>query len=88
MRKFNSHKYNDAQIWESFLCPVNRHCTRVEHNCDDWELFKHPEWLVEHYIKNGGAEAFAKHREEKEYWIEEFNNVEKTQDETSPQSLG
>jgi hypothetical protein len=35
----------------------------VEHSCDEWELFHHPDWLVMHYVENGGAEAFTKKRE-------------------------
>ena len=71
MKKFNQHKYLDDQVIEALTCPVNRHCTRVEHNCDDWTLFKNPNWLLEHFIAHGGAVAFAAHREEKQYWIEQ-----------------
>ena len=78
MKKFNQHKYLDDQIWEAFLCPVNRHCTRVEHSCDDWELFKHPEWLLEHFIRCGGAEEFAKRRTDKAYWVEQEEKNEQT----------
>jgi len=55
---------NYPQIVEALTCPVNRDMTRVEHSCDDRELFHHPEWLIAHYITNGGAIAFAKRREE------------------------
>jgi hypothetical protein len=34
-------------------------------------LFKNPNWLLEHFIAHGGAVAFAAHREEKQYWIEQ-----------------
>ena len=87
VKKFNQRKYNQDQIVESLTCPVNRHCTRVAHNCDDWELFKHPDWLLEHFILNGGAKAFAKHRTEKEYWIEEEDKqdeLEKQKKDTPP----
>ena len=70
-KKFNLRKYTRNQLIEALTCPVNRHTTRVEKKCDDWDLFHHPDWLISHYIKNGGAKAFAKHREEKEYWIEQ-----------------
>ena len=68
MRLFDAQRYNQDQVVEALTCPVNRHCTRVEHNCDDWELFQHPEWLLDHFITNGGAVAFSKHREEEKYW--------------------
>lgn len=76
MKKFNMHKYNDDQIIEALTCPVNRHCTRVEHNCDDWELFKHPNWLIEHFIRCGGAVEFAKRRTNQEYWEGEEDKVD------------
>lgn len=57
-------EYNVAQIIEAVTCPVNRHATRVEHNCSDQELYYHPEWLIEHFIKHGGAEAFAQKRKD------------------------
>lgn len=80
-KKFLFAKYNHDQIVEALTCPVNRHCARVAHGCDDWELFKHPNWLLEHFVLNGGAKAFAKHREEKQYWIDE----EDKQDELEKQ---
>lgn len=69
MKRFDNHKYKDDQVIEALTCPVNRHCTREEHNCDDWVLFERPEWLMDHYITNGGAKAFAKRRGNKEYWV-------------------
>lgn len=69
--KFDLRKYTRAQIVDAISCPCNRHCTRVEHSCDDFELYKHPEWLLHHYIENGGAIAFAKRRKEFEREIEE-----------------
>ena len=53
---------NIKQLVEALTCPVNRYATMVEHSCDEWELFHHPDWLVMHYVENGGAEAFAKKR--------------------------
>jgi hypothetical protein len=76
VKKFNSHKYNDDQVIEALTCPVNRHCTRVEHNCDDWELHNHPEWLIIHFIENGGAVEFAKRRADKQYWVDEMEKEE------------
>ncbi|MFA6446456.1 MAG: hypothetical protein WCW14_04390 [Candidatus Paceibacterota bacterium] len=64
VKQFDTANYTRAQMLEALTCPINRHCTRVEHGCDDWELFKHPEWLMQHYIERGGAVAFAKRRSE------------------------
>jgi len=57
---------NGRQILESFLCPVNRHCTRLEYKCSDDDFVKgnNHDFLIKHYALNGGAEAFAKKREE------------------------
>ena len=85
MKRFNARRYNDAQIVEALTCPVNRHCTRIEHRCDDWELHLHPEWLLEHFIQNGGAVEFAKRREDKVYWIEQEKERE---DENQLQRVG
>ena len=52
------------QIIEALTCPLNRHCARVEHKCDDWELFKNYHWLIERFIYKGGAPEFAKLRSE------------------------
>ena len=79
MKRFNDAKYNIDQICDALLCPLNRHYTRIEHNCNDWDLYRHPEWLLEHYIANGGAVRFAKHREEKEYWIEKEEEYQQQQ---------
>ena len=76
-KKFDAQKYNTDQIVEAISCPVNRHCTRVEHSCDDWVLFKHPEWLLEHFIKCGGAKEFAKRRDNKDYWVDEIEDIRK-----------
>ena len=56
---------NGRQILESFLCPVNRHCTRLEYNCSDEDFVKdrNHDLLIRHYASNGGAEAFAIKRE-------------------------
>ena len=54
----------NAQVVEALTCPINRHCTRRVHDCDDWELFKHQEWLTEHYNANGGPVMFARRRAE------------------------
>jgi hypothetical protein len=53
---------NLMQAVEALTCPVNRFATMREHSCNEYELFLHPEWLIEHYAKYGGAEAFAKRR--------------------------
>lgn len=56
---------NGRQILESFLCPVNRHCTRLEYKCsdEDFVVGNNHDFLIKHYALNGGAEAFAKKRE-------------------------
>ena len=60
---FDATEYNIKQIIEALSCPINRHCTRIEHDCDDLELYQHPEWLIQHFIENGGAAVFATKRE-------------------------
>ncbi len=50
---------NWRQAVQAYTCPLNRAMTMVEHSCDEWGLFYHPDWLVMHYINNGGAKAFA-----------------------------
>jgi len=57
-------QYNLTQILDAVTCPVNRHAVRAKKTCDDWELYKHPDWLIEHYVENGGAVAFARRRSE------------------------
>ncbi len=59
---FDSRQFMQRQIMEALLCPINRHCTREQHNCDDWDLWHHPDWLIEHFISHGGAVEFAKRR--------------------------
>lgn len=56
------------QVTEAFLCPVNRHCTRVEHNCSDEFFIEGNNYilLLNHFIEKGGAAAFADEREERE----------------------
>ena len=61
---FDLRRYTRAQMVEALTCPLNRDMTRREHSCDDWELFKHPEWLMWHYHENGGPIAFAARRVE------------------------
>jgi hypothetical protein len=61
---FDLKLYSAEQVMEALNCPVNRHCTRVEHDCTDWDLQLHPEWLIQHYIENGGAVAFAQKRKD------------------------
>lgn len=38
----------------------------VEHSCDEYELFRHPDWLIMHYIENGGAKKHAELRNKAE----------------------
>jgi hypothetical protein len=53
---------NWRQVVEALTCPINRMSTMIEHSCNEWTLFEHPEWLISHYVENGGAAAFAKRR--------------------------
>ena len=64
MPEFDHHGYTMEQVIEALTCPVNRHATRVQHSCNDYELFKNPQWLLDNYIHNGGAEGFARRRDE------------------------
>ena len=66
IKVFDTTAYNRQQLIEALLCPINRNGTREEYRCDDWGLFKNPQWLLEHFMKYGGAEAFARHRED--FW--------------------
>lgn len=43
----------------------------VEHSCDEHALHKHPDWLLDHYIKCGGAVYWATKRKEYEIEVEE-----------------
>jgi len=61
---FDRAKFLHKQVVEALTCPINRHGTRVEHECDDEWLGRHPDLLIKHYIENGGAAAFAKRRPE------------------------
>ncbi len=72
--KFDVFEYNTKQLIEILTCPVNRHATRVEHNCDDCGLYQHPEWLFDRFKNNGGAEAFAKKRLEFQRLCDELEN--------------
>ena len=67
---FNLKKYAHDQIVDALTCPLNRHATRVERQCDDFELHRHPDWLLEHYIRYGGAVHWATKRKEYEEEIE------------------
>ena len=61
---FDSSRYNRDQIVDALTCPLNRHATRVEHQCDDWHLHLHPDLLLDHYIRCGGAVFWATKREQ------------------------
>lgn len=62
--RFDIARYKLDQIVEALTCPINRHATCVKHNCDDNYLHEHPELLINHYNDHGGAEAYARHRNE------------------------
>jgi hypothetical protein len=59
-----SEKFNLEEAIIALTCPVNRDCTRRERLCDDFALFENPDWLLDHFSKNGGTEEFKKRREE------------------------
>ena len=67
---FDQASYSREQITIALLCPLNRWATkkkwseRLGRTVDDNDLFKNPNWLVEHFIENGSAEEFAKRRPE------------------------
>ncbi len=61
---FHQEMFLKRQMIDALTCPINRHGTRVEYNCDDWGLWRNPNLLVQHYIENGGAKEFAKRRGE------------------------
>ena len=62
--KFDFRRYELDQIIEALTCPTNRHATRVEHDCTDWDLHENPRLLIIHFIENGGAKEFSKRRGE------------------------
>lgn len=69
---FNLAKYTLDQIKDALLCPVNRDMTRREHSCDDRALWEDGgKKLMDHYLKFGGAEAWAKKRAQYEFVVEE-----------------
>ena len=55
---FDQESYNILQMIDAITCPINRNGTREEHMCDDVELNKHPEWLLEHYDRSGGGDRW------------------------------
>jgi len=57
---FDLKGWNLAQIVEALTSPLNRHATRVSKQCTDEDLHLHPEWLMEQFIKSGGAKDWAK----------------------------
>ncbi len=61
---FDHNSYRFKQIVDALTCPINRHGTRVEHGLDDWGLWRNSQLLIDHYIKFGGADAWAKRRNE------------------------
>ncbi len=68
-RVLNQGVYLTIQKVDAIGGESNRHGTRVEHNCDDRELARHPEWLMEHYIEHGGAKWAAEQFRDK-LWVD------------------
>jgi hypothetical protein len=54
-KALNLKVYLDIQKVDAIGSELNRNGTREEHKCDDVELLRHPEWLIQHYIDYGGA---------------------------------
>ena len=54
-KALNLNVYLDIQKADAIGSELNRNGTREEHKCDDRELLRHPEWLIQHYIDYGGA---------------------------------
>jgi hypothetical protein len=79
VKKLNVRKYNHDQIVDALLCPLNRFATMVEHSCNEYDLHKHPEWLLEHYVRCGGAVYWASKREQ--YMEEKQDELEKQKKE-------
>jgi len=52
------YEHNLAQIVIALTCPINRHAVRVKYGWNDYDLYKHPDVLVLHFIQSGGAEKF------------------------------
>lgn len=67
---FDQSRYNFEQKAIALNCPINRMATKEEYyrklqrDITDWDLFDHPDWLMQHFIENGGAVEFEKRRNE------------------------
>ena len=44
-----------VHIMFAFLCPKNYAMTMFEYKCNEWDLFQHHEWLLDHYFKHSGV---------------------------------
>ena len=73
-KKLNLRKYTHDQMVDALLCPLNRFATTQEHSCNEYDLHKHPEWLLEHYVRCGGAKYWESKREQ---YMEEQDELEK-----------
>lgn len=67
---FDLSSYNMEQRTIALLCPLNRWATKEEwakklgRDITDEDLLRNPDWLMQHFNENGGAEEFAKRRPE------------------------
>ncbi len=68
---FDTESYILLELLDALTCPTNRNGTREEHSCDDVELNKHPEWLIEHYHASGGGDKWRE-----THWEQEEENYE------------
>jgi len=75
---FDFKTYLRRQEQDALTSPLNRQATMRERSCNEEDLHEHPNWLMEHYIKFGGADAFSKRRPE-------FVRVIDVPDETQPE---
>ena len=56
----NQYLLNVTEIVEAIGNPRIRHLVRCEHNCDDNELHKHPDWLLNKWVSSGMSKEFNK----------------------------
>ena len=61
----NRQCFNITQVVEALTSPENRHLTRVKYHCNDEELHKFPDRLLENFESSG---LFQKFSEEQRRW--------------------
>ena len=73
---FNHTKYEADQLAMALLCPINRDAVRRKFGCDDRGLIDHVDDLLMTFVENGGAEEFAKRREEYKSVVYDEDDIE------------